>query len=48
MNPGLAALGIASLLAWGGLWLLMLSLQKRLDRIEAEDEENRRPPGTGL
>lgn len=48
MNPGIVALGIASLLAWGGLWLLMFSLQKRLDRIEEDEKQHPLPPGTSL
>ena len=39
MNPGLTALGIASILACGGLWLFMFSLQKRLDRLEDEERQ---------
>lgn len=36
-DTGVMALGIASLLAWGGLWLYLFSLQKRLDRLDKED-----------
>lgn len=37
MNDGLTALGIASLIVWGGLWFYMYSLQKRLDALEADE-----------
>ena len=39
MTPGLTALGIASLIVWGGLWLYLYSLQKRLDALEEELED---------
>jgi hypothetical protein len=38
MTPGLTALGIASLLVWGGLWFYLFTLQKRLDALEDEEE----------
>ena len=36
MTNGLTALGIACLLTWGGLWLYLFNLQKRLDRLDDE------------
>jgi hypothetical protein len=41
MTPGLTALGIASLLVWGGLWFYLFTLQKRLDALEEEPEDKR-------
>jgi hypothetical protein len=38
MTPGLTALGIASLLVWGGLWFYLFTLQKRLDALEDEED----------
>jgi hypothetical protein len=41
MTPGLTALGIACLLVWGGLWLYLFTLQKRLDALEEEPEDRK-------
>jgi CcmD family protein len=34
VTQGLTALGIACLIVWGGLWLYLFSLQRRLDALE--------------
>jgi len=39
MTPGLTALGLASLVVWGGLWMYLFSLQKRLDALEEEERD---------
>lgn len=39
MTPGLTALGIASLLVWGGLWFYLWTLQKRLDALESDESD---------
>jgi hypothetical protein len=41
MHPGFTALGIASLLVWGGLWFYLFTLQKRLDALEEDHEAQR-------
>ncbi|HEY3266802.1 MAG TPA: hypothetical protein VGM37_07745 [Armatimonadota bacterium] len=39
MTPGVSALGIACLVAWGGLWGYLRMLQARLDAIEEAGPE---------